>query len=176
MRREKYFMNDFTMAFFTSISASIVSGAQETTTAEGVAAYELKAINTACNPGIPVLLTVDKDTENAKFLKALGDKAAKEEAIRVLVSGIIQPVLAERDDKKEITKPPKVVVYVGAARRLRADTKIDPEQAVVFGSGFATPITDYEDNTKRKPEVFSSAGTESLKEEGAYCSRLGAWR
>ena len=94
-------MNDFTMAFFTSISASIVSGAQETTTAEGVAAYELKAINTACNPGIPVLLTVDKDTENAKFLKALGDKAAKGEAIRILVSGIIQPVLAERDDKKD---------------------------------------------------------------------------
>ena len=160
------------MAFFTNISASIVSGAEQTTSPEGVACLQFKAINTASNPGIPVLLTVDADTENAKFLKALGDKAVAGESVRVLVSGILQPVLAERDQDKTITKPPKVIVYVGAARRLRADTKVDPEQAVVFGSGFATPQTDYEDSSKRKPAVFVSAGTESLQEVGTYCSRI----
>jgi hypothetical protein len=91
----------------------------------------------------------------------------------VLVSGIFQPVLAMKNDEtKAITKPPKVIVYVGAARRLRADSKVDPEQAIVFGSGFSTALTDYEDKTKRKPELMVSSGTESLTDAGTYCSQL----
>ena len=105
------------MAFFTSISTTIVSGAEQTTSPEGDACLQLKAINTASNPGIPVLLTVDADTANAQLLKALGDQAVAGEGVCMLVSGILQPVLAERDQDKTMTKPPKVIVYVGAARR-----------------------------------------------------------
>jgi hypothetical protein len=115
---------------------------------------------------------VDAASDNATFLKALGEKAAGGEAIRVFVSGILQPVLAEKSEDKQISKPPKVIVYVGGVRRMRADTKLDPEQFQVFGSGFLTPQTDYEDSTKRKPAVFVSSGTESLQKEGVYCSRL----
>ena len=60
------------------------------------------------------------------------------------------------------------MLYVGAARRLRADRTKDPDQASVFGSGYGMPVTDYEDRSKRKPELFISAGTESLTEEGKY--------
>ena len=168
------------MAFFTTLSASIVAPAVESKTAEGVDVYEIKGINTAANPGIPVVMLVDKTSHNAAFLKGLADKTADGSSVRVLVSGIIQPVLAQKDEAtKNIVKPPKVVVYVGAARRLRADMSLDPEQAIIFGSGFATPVTDYEDKTKRKAELLVSSGTESLQDEGKYCSRLqvlgGCW-
>ena len=160
------------MAFFTSLTCALVSGAETTTTPEGVPAYQFKAINAACNPGVPVILMVDSTSENGKFLAALGEKAAGGEAIRVFVSGILQPVLAEKLEDKSISKPPKVIVYVGGVRRMRADTKLDPEQFQVFGSGFITAQTDYEDSTKRKPAVFVSSGTESMQKEGVYCSRL----
>ena len=161
------------MAFYTSISASIVAPATESKTAEGVDVYEIKGINAATSPGIPVVMHVDRSSDNGKFLKSLSEKTKDGTSVRVLVSGIMQPVLAMKNDEtKEITKPPKVIVYVGAARRLRADSKVDPEQAIVFGSGFCTALTDYEDKTKRKPELMISSGTESLTEAGTYCSQL----
>jgi len=161
------------MAFFSTISATLLAPATETTTAEGVNVYELKGLNAASNPGMPVLMYVDKTSDCAEFLKGLAAKTTDGTAIRVLVSGIIQNVQAQKaDNKKEILKAPKLIVYVGAARRLRVDPKVDPEQAIVFGSGFAYPVTDFEDNTKRKAEVFVGSGTQSLQEEGMYCSRL----
>jgi len=160
------------MAFFTSLSASLLAPATESTSTDGVKIYEFKALNQAANPGIPVLLHVEQGTENGTFLKALAENASTT-PVKVLVSGVIQSVLAEKDEKtKDITKPPKVIVHVGAARRLRMDTKIEPEQAIIFGSGYSSPITDFEDDTKRKRELFVASGCESLLEEGRYESRL----
>lgn len=161
------------MAFYTTLSASIIAPATETTTSENVDVFEIKGINAATQPGIPVVMQVDRKSEQGKFLKKLSDKTKDGESIRVLVTGIMQPVLAVKNDETmEITKPPKVVVYVGAARRLRADSKVDPEQAIIFGSGFATVVTEFEDKSKRKPELMVSSGTQSLQEAGMYCSRL----
>ena len=163
------------MAFYTTLSASIVAPATKTKNPDGVDIFEVKGIcapNTS-NSGIPVLMHVDADSGHGQFLKALSDKTAEGASIRVLVTGLMNPVLAMKNDEtKEITKPPKVIVYVGAARRLRADSRVDPEQAIVFGSGFARPSFDYEDKTKRKPEIFVQAGTESLEEAGKYASSL----
>lgn len=160
------------MAFFTSMTATLLAPAEETKSTDGVDMYEIKAMNAAGSPGVPVLLQVEKGTENATFLQALAKDAASKPA-RVLVSGIIQSVLAEKDKgTKAILKSPKVIVHVGAARRVRMDIKVDPEQAVIFGSGFSAPITDFEDDTKRKSELFVSSGTESFQEEGRYESRL----
>lgn len=160
------------MAFFTSASATILEKGTEGLSPEGKPVHIFKALNSASSPGVLVLLMVDSGTENASFMMKLSEMIAEQGPQRVLVTGVMQTVLAERDDKKVITKPSKTVIYVGAVRRLRADTKIDPEQYVVFGSGFSTPVTDYEDNTKRKAELMVSAGTESLQEAGKYASRL----
>ena len=161
------------MAFYTTLSASIVAPATDGKTSEGVDVFEIKGVNAATSPGIPVLMQVDKTSEHGKFLKQLSDKTKDGSTIRVLVSGIFQPVLAiKNDETKAITKPPKVVVYVGAARRLRADSKVDPEQAIIFGSGYTRPSFDFEDKTKRKPELFISGSTQSMTEPGVYTSSL----
>lgn len=160
------------MAFFTSISAQIISEAEETKTSEGVDVYKIKALHMG-NPAIPLWLYIDRDSDNAVFLKSLAGKVKGGETPRVLASGVLQACYATKDDNtKQITKPPKLIIYVGAARRLRADTNIDPEQAVVFGSGFAQVVTDFHDKTKRKPELLISSGTQDLTEEGKYSSRL----
>ncbi len=165
------------MAFFSTISATLLAPATETTTAEGVNVYELKGLNTTSNPGIPVLMYVDKTDDCAEFLKGLAAKTTDGTPIRVLVSGIIQNVPAQKANPKDkysdIEKPSKVIVYVGAARRLRADVKIDPEQALIFGSGFVQFIgTEMDDKTKRKPEITIQSGTQSLQEEGKYSGSL----
>lgn len=147
--------------------------AAEGTSSEGKPVYELKGINMASKPGVPVILMVDRESENGSFLKQLSEKTSDGSTVRVLATGIVQPVLADRNkEEKTVNKPSKIILYVGAVRRLRADLTQDPEQAVVFGSGFSTPVTNYEDPDKRKPELMVSAGTESLKEEGKYCSML----
>lgn len=160
------------MAFFTSISAQIASEAEETKTSEGVDVLKIKALHMG-SPAIPLWLYVDKDSDNAPFLKALADKIKDGTTARVLVSGVLQAVYAVKDEAtKQITKPPKLIIYVGAARRLRADTNVDPEQAIVFGSGFAQVVTDFHDKSKRKPELLISSGTQDLTEDGKYSSRL----
>ena len=160
------------MSFFTTISASLLAPATEGTSNEGKPTLEIKALNAASNPGVPVLLVVDRETENAKFLKELAAQTADNKAARVLISGVMQMVPAEQNkETKEITKAPKIIVFVGSARRLRADTKIEPEQAVVFGSGFASPQTVYGSDA-RKAELSITTGNESLVEEGKWASRL----
>jgi len=160
------------MSFFSTLSATILAPAEEGTSNEGKQTLEIKALNTASNPGIPVLLVVDRDTDNAKFLKELAAQTAQNKAARVLVSGVLQLCPAEQDKAtKEITKKPKVILYVGSVRRLRADTKIEPEQAIVFGSGFASPQTVY-GSDQRKAELSITSGNESLVEEGRWASRV----
>jgi len=147
--------------------------ATETTSSEGKPVYELKGVNLASKPGVPVILMVDQKTENGDFLQKLSQKTSDGSSVRVLATGIVQPVLADRNkEEKTVNKPSKIILYVGAVRRLRADLNQDPEQCSVFGSGFATPVTDYEDPSKRKPELMISSGTESLQQEGKYCSML----
>ena len=154
------------MAFYTTLSASIVAPATKTKNPDGVDIFEVKGIcapNTS-NSGIPVLMHVDADSEHGQFLKALSDKTAEGASIRVLVTGLMNPVLAMKNDEtKEITKPPKVIVYVGAARRLRADSRVDPEQAIVLAAG----LLGLRLTTKTKP-------SESLR----FLSRLApkAWK
>lgn len=159
------------MAYFTTLTATLLAPAAEDTTPDGVEVYKIKCANSASSPGIPTLLMVDKDTENGSFLKALSDKTS-DAACRVLVTGVLQLTPAVKDDDGGITKAPYVTVYVGAARRIRADVQKDPEQAVVMGSGFCFPVTDYEDKTKRKAELFLSSGTESFQESGKYSSQV----
>lgn len=160
------------MSFFSTLSATLLAPAEEGTSNEGKPTLEIKALNAASNPGIPVLLVVDRDTDNAKFLKELSQKASTGAAARVLVSGVLQLIPAEQDKgTKEITKKPKVILFVGSARRLRADTKIEPEQAVVFGSGFASPQTVF-GSDQRKAELSITSGNESLVEEGRWASRV----
>lgn len=162
------------MALFTSISVELIKGGlKEEKSSEGVDVYSVASACRVCDPAIPVLLMIDKDSDNAAFVKALAEKADEGKRIRVLVSGVLQSVYAQKDDKtKQILKGPKLIVYVGAVRRLRADDKIDPEQAVVFGSGFVQVVTDFHDKTKRKAELLISTGTQDLKEEGKYSSRM----
>jgi hypothetical protein len=162
------------MSFFTTLSASLLSTAAEATNSEGVDIYEIKAVNLpASGEAIPILLQVDQESTQGRWLKEAAAMTKDGKAMRVLVSGILQQQLAlKNDETKEITKPPKLVVYVGAARRLQADTKKDPEQSIVFGSGFARPSFDFEDKRKRKPEIFVSTGNESLTEPGTYASSL----
>lgn len=160
------------MAFFTNASATLLEAGSPGVSPEGKPVHIFKALNTASEPGVPVLLMVDAGTEVCEFLQSLSELVATQGAPRVLVSGVLQTVLAEKDESKTVVKPSKAVIYVGAARRLRADQKVDPSQFVVFGSGFATPVTDFEDASKRKPELMVSSGTESLQEAGKYASRL----
>ncbi len=162
------------MAFFTSITATILKPAEETKTTEGVEVYEVKGVCQASKPGIPVVMLVDKDSEQGKFLKGLADLTKGKKTARVLVSGVIQTCYAQKsEDGTEIEKPSKVIVYVGAARRLRLqDTAHDPEQAIIFGSGFAEPQTDFNDKSKRIPQLQISGGTQDFKEEGKYSSKI----
>ena len=162
------------MAFFTSISANLLKAeAKETTTAEGAEVYEIKGYNNGDGTAIPLVLLIDKESDHAAFAKGLAELANKDTSVRVLVSGVLQSVYAEKDKKSgKITRVPKLIVYVGAIRRLRADTKLDPDQAIVFGSGFSQVVTDFHDKTKRKPELLISAGTQDVKEEGKYTSKL----
>jgi hypothetical protein len=161
------------MAFFGAVSVSIMAPATETVNSEGTPCYELKGINMASSPGVPVILMVPTGTENATFLKALSEKTTDGSTVRVLATGVLQPVLAEKNKQEgTINKPSKIILWVGAARRLRADLNLDPEQCSVFGNGYASETTDFEDKSIRKPELRISSGTESLKEEGTYCSML----
>ena len=108
------------MAFFGAVSVSIMAPATETVNSEGTPCYELKGINMASSPGLPVVLMVPTGTENATFLKALSDKTADGSTVRVLETGVLQPVLAEKNKAEgTIVKPSKIILWVGAARRLR---------------------------------------------------------
>ena len=160
------------MAFFGTISVTVLGEAEDFVTPEGVDAYLINGINTSSPDPLLVTMVVDKDTENGSFLKQVADLTKKNECQRVLVSGVVQSVLAQKNDDKEIVKKPKIEVYVGSARRLRSDLKKEPEQAIVMGAGYARPITEFEDKDKRKAELFLSAGTESIIEEGKYSSQL----
>lgn len=160
------------MAFFGTLTATLIAPAEEITTAEGVDAYEIKAVNASCTPGIPMLLIVDRKTDNGKFLKELSQLCKEDYKPRAMVTGVLQPVLAEKGDDKSIIKSPKILLYVGSARRIRADLGKDPEQAIVMGGGYCRVVTEFEDPDKRKAEVFLSAGTESVVDEGRYSSHL----
>lgn len=160
------------MSFFTTISTTLLAPAEDAVANDGTAMLEIKAMSGASNPGIPVILMVRKDTDNAKFLQELSKLPSENKVARVLVSGVVQMVPAEVDKQtKEVVKKPKIVVVVGSARRLRADTKIEPEQAVIFGSGFASPQTVY-GSDQRKAELSITTGNESVREEGKWASRL----
>ena len=160
------------MAFFGAVTVNILAPAEETTSSEGRPVYQFKGLNLASQPGVPVVCMVDKETENATFLKQLSDKTKDGSTVRVLVTGILQPVAAQKNKAtKEIERISKIIIYVGGARRLRADIKLDPEQCSVFGSGFAYPQTEYK-SEERKPELMISNGTERVDEENTRCSML----
>lgn len=160
------------MSFFTTLSTTLLAPAEDAVANDGTAMLELKTMCNASKPGIPVILMVRKDTDNAKFLQELAKLPQEGNLPRVLVSGVVQFVAAEVDKQtKEVVKKPKIVVVVGSARRLRADVKIEPEQAVVFGSGFASPQTVY-GSDQRKAELSITSGNESVREEGKWASRL----
>lgn len=161
------------MAFYCSMTGFILEAAEETTTAEGVEVYQVKAINKSCDPPILMSIMADKGSPQGDMLNGVSKLVAKKEAARVLVSGIMQPIAAiKSDETKEITKKPKVIVYAGAVRRIRADLKLEPEQAIVFGSGYARVQESRDDTTKRKPELYVSGSTESLKDAGEYSQGL----
>jgi len=158
------------MAFFTSLTASIIDKAVETTNSEDQEIYEIKAICQASPDAMPVLLQVFRDTSTGKFLKEAADMAAAGKSMRLQVTGIVQTVQAEKNDEtQKITKKSKLIVFVGAARRVQSDRKKDPEQAIVFGSGFVTPQHKDRHRTERKPELYISCGTQSLTDTGEYC-------
>jgi hypothetical protein len=160
------------MAFFGAVSVNILAPAEETTSSEGRPVIQFKGLNLASQPGVPVVCMVDKETENATFLKQLSDKTKDGSTVRVLVTGILQPVAAEKNKAtKEIDRISKIIMYVGGARRLRADIKVDPEQCSVFGSGFVFPQTEF-GSDERKAELMVGDGTERVDEEGARCSML----
>ena len=159
------------MAFFGTVTLALRSKAAEATTAEGVDVYEFKS-QTLTDPTILCLLMVDKKTENAQFLKALSEQITDTYTPRVLATGVVQLEVAQKDKKDIITKPPKMILYVNAVRRIRDTQAKDPEQVTIMGSGFTQFQTERNNDEKRKPEVILSATTESLKEEGAYSSRL----
>ena len=105
------------MAFFGAVSVSIMAPATETVNSEGTPCYELKRINMASSHGVPVILMVPTGTENATFLKTLSDKTADGTTVRVLATGVLQPVLAEKNKAEGIiVKPSKIILWVGAAR------------------------------------------------------------
>ncbi len=160
------------MAFFGSLSVTVLGKAESFVTNDGVDTYKINGINTSCPEPLLVTMIVDKSTETGSFLKQVADLTATNSCGRVLVTGVVQSVLAMKGEDKSITKQPKLEVYVGSARRLRPDLKKEPEQAVVMGAGYCWPITEFEDPNKRKSELFLSAGTESIVEEGKYSSRL----
>ncbi len=148
------------MSFFGALTATLISPAVETTTAEGVEVYEVKSINMASDPAVPALILCDRQTEHGQFLKALADQVTDTFKPRVLVSGVVQPTAAERpeNDKNSITKGPKITVYAGAIRRIRADLKKDPEQIIIMGSGFCLPVFEMHDKSKRKPQLSVANG------------------
>ena len=85
------------MAFFTTLSATLLAPATETTSTDGVKMYEFKAVNQAKSPSVLVLLQAEQGTENGTFLKALAENVAQSPT-KVLVSGLVQFVLAEKDE------------------------------------------------------------------------------
>jgi len=160
------------MAFFTNLTCTLFSEAEETTNADGTPIYEIKAVTSPQGEAIPIILMVDQKTETGAFLKQLAELTKKKQAARVLITGVIQLIPPQKNDAKEITKGPKLLVYVAGARRISTDVKQQPEQAIVMGDGYSSPCTDFEDKTKRKPEVYVSSGNESLKEAGAWSSQV----
>lgn len=160
------------MAFFGTLSVTVLGEAEPFVTPDGVDAYKINGVNTSCPDPLLVTMIVDKSTETGSFLKQVADLTASNSCGRVLVTGVVQSVLAIKGEDKSITKQPKLEMYVGSARRLRPDLKKEPEQAVVMGAGYCRPITEFEDPNKRKAELFLSAGTESVVEEGKYSSQL----
>ena len=159
------------MAFYTSITAYIANKAEKKTNADGIEIVEVQALNKSCDPPILMRIQADADSEHGKFINALSQDAATKSP-RVLVTGIVQVVSAVKNDEtKEITKPPKLIVYAGTARRVRNDMKIEPPQAIIFGNGYAR-VQESRESNKRKPELYVSGSTESLVEEGAYSEGL----
>lgn len=164
---------DKQMAFFGTVSVLIIEAATKTKSTDGIEIYEIRGANTMGTNHIPCLLQVDCHSEVGIFLKDLADLAAKGQGTRTLVSGIVQVVPCIGGGKKgPIEKPPKLVINVGSARRLRADKGKDPEQATVFGAGFIRPQTNFNNKSERLPKVYISNTTESLLEEGEFSSGI----
>ena len=166
-------LQDKQMAFFGTISVLIIEAAAKTKSTDGIDIYEIRGANTMGANHIPCLLQVDCHTETGIFLKDLADLAGKGQGTRTLVSGIVQIVPCIGGGKKgAVEKPPKLIINVGSARRLRADKAKDPEQATVFGAGFIRPQTNFNNKSERLPKVYISNTTESLVAEGEYSSGI----
>ena len=78
------------MAFFTNLTCTLFSVAEETTNADGTPIYEIKAVTSPQGEAIPIILMVDQKTETGAFLKQLAELTKKKQAARVLITGVIQ--------------------------------------------------------------------------------------
>ena len=159
------------MAFYTSITAFIATKAEKKTNADGVDIVEVKAVNKSCDPPILMRIQADAESPQGKLINALSQDA-ETKAPRILATGIVQVISATKNDEtKEITMPPKLIIYAGSVRRVRNDMKIEPPQAIVFGSGFAR-VQESRESSQRKPELYVSCSTEKLDQEGEYSEGL----
>ena len=159
------------MAFYTSITGFIAGPATKKTNPDGVEVFEVQALNKSCDPPILMRIQADAASEHGKTLNALAKDAQKTSA-RILATGPVEFVSAQKNDEtKEITKPPKIVVYAGTIRRVRNDMKLEPPQAIVFGNGFAR-VQESRESNQRKPELYVSNSAESLTNQGEYSEGL----